>query len=436
VRRLTAILLFLALANDRSTAAIYDQYMFAPFGWVQAVLFEPIAAVRPFDLLIIVMLIIASAKGGGKGPRVRSMRTVLLAEVVVVAAWLAYGAANGGDFKSGCWQVYLMITSVILAFELAANFHTVEQFAVLGKVVVWAALYHAAVCWWFYEGAFKAIYPVPEYVTCHDDTVLWVVGILILIANAIEKHNRKTSLQALAAVSFIIVAIQFNNRRLAWVSLAMALIEGFVLLPKGPAKRRVVRTVVMLVPVLLIYGVVGWGRTEKMFAPLKSLQTVSVEEDASTKARNMENLGLIATGNASSMLVGTGWGHGYIEVSNKYAIYGFELWRFVPHNSILGLLAFSGAFGFIGFWLPFPTAMFLNARVARLGNTPASRTMGLVAAAQMLVCANQMYGDMGDFSYRTMYVLAGSYALAMRLPPLAGVWTEPGRAKRAKAVAA
>jgi hypothetical protein len=150
----------------------------------------------------------------------------------------------------------------------------------------------------------------------------------------------------------------------------------------------------------------------------------------------MENLGLIATGNASSMLVGTGWGHGYIEVSNKYAIYGFELWRFVPHNSILGLLAFSGAFGFIGFWLPFPTAMFLNARVARLGNTPASRTMGLVAAAQMLVCANQMYGDMGDFSYRTMYVLAGSYALAMRLPPLAGVWTEPGRAKRAKAVAA
>jgi hypothetical protein len=192
----------------------------------------------------------------------------------------------------------------------------------------------------------------------------------------------------------------------------------------------------MLVPVLLIYGVVGWGRTEKMFAPLKSLQTVSVEEDASTKARNMENLGLIATGNASSMLVGTGWGHGYIEVSNKYAIYGFELWRFVPHNSILGLLAFSGAFGFIGFWLPFPTAMFLNARVARLGNTPASRTMGLVAAAQMLVCANQMYGDMGDFSYRTMYVLAGSYALAMRLPPLAGVWTEPGRAKRAKAVAA
>jgi hypothetical protein len=192
----------------------------------------------------------------------------------------------------------------------------------------------------------------------------------------------------------------------------------------GPARRRVVRTVLMMVPVIALYAIVGWGREEKIFAPLKSFATVSVEEDASTKARNMENLGLIATGNSSSLLMGTGWGHGYIEVSNKYAIYGFELWKFVPHNSILGLLAFSGCIGFVGFWLPFPTAMFLNARVARLGDSPAIRTQGLIGASLMLVCANQMYGDMGDFSYRTMYILAGSYALALRLPIMAGVWPD------------
>ena len=39
-----------------------------------------------------------------------------------------------------------------------------------------------------------------------------------------------------------------------------------------------------------------------------------------------------------------------------------ELWPYVPHNSILGLLAYTGILGFAGYWLAFPTAVFLNAR--------------------------------------------------------------------------
>ena len=274
------------------------------------------------------------------------------------------------------------------------------------------------------------IYPTPEYVTCHDDTVLWVVGLLVLIAYGLQKRSGKSSTLTFLACALIIAAIQFNRRRLAWVSLIMGLVDLFVLLPPGPTRRKVIRVVGYMVPVLLIYVVVGWGRPEPMFAPLKSFATVSVEEDASTKARNMENLGLLATGNASSMWLGTGWGHEYIEVSNKYAIYAFELWPYVPHNSILGLLAFTGACGFYCFWLAFPTSMFFNARIARLSTNPTARTLGLVGASQMLVCANQMYGDMGDFSYRTMYILAMSYAVAMRIPPVVGLWNEGGPKKR------
>jgi hypothetical protein len=185
----------------------------------------------------------------------------------------------------------------------------------------------------------------------------------------------------------------------------------------------------------LIYVAVGWGRGERIFLPLRSLSSVSTNEDASTLARNAENLGLIATANYASSLFGTGWGRPYVFLTMKYDISGaFELWRYIPHNSILGLLAFTGTLGFAGFWMAMPTAAFLLARVARLANDPRARSIGIIAASQMIVCANQLYGDMGIFFVQPMYVLAVSYGIALRLPQLAGVWrSSKANAKQATA---
>src|ERR1035438_9911117 len=211
-------MLFLLLVNDRSAAATYDQYVFVAFGWVQDLLFNTVAIVRPFDLAVAIMLVVALVKRRNKAPLVRPMRNALLLQVATILLWFVYGVVTGGDARSACWQVYLLLTSALFAFLLAATFETVEQFAILGRVIVAAALYHAAVCWWFYLGAFKNINPPPEYVTCHDDTVLWVGAILTLIAHAIDKHSLKTTILVFAAIVFIVVAIQFNNRRLAWVT--------------------------------------------------------------------------------------------------------------------------------------------------------------------------------------------------------------------------
>jgi hypothetical protein len=174
--------------------------------------------------------------------------------------------------------------------------------------------------------------------------------------------------------------------------------------------------------VLLVYVAVGWGRPNRIFLPLRSLSSVSTDEDESTLARNAENLGLIATTNASSLSLGTGWGKPYTPFSTKYDISGFELWQYVPHNSILGLLAFTGMFGFAGFWLAIPTAVFFNSRVARLSDDPKARNVAIVVVAQMIVSVNQLYGDMGIFFLRPMYAIAIGYAAALRLPAVAGVW--------------
>jgi hypothetical protein len=238
-----------------------------------------------------------------------------------------------------------------------------------------------------------------------------------------SRRRFATTLGATAMTLFLLGAIQWNTRRLAWVSLVMGLVTLFALLPQGSILRRVKRACLVIAPVVALYVAVGWGRPERVFAPLQSLASVSTREDRSTKARNAENLGLVATVRQAGSLAGTGWGHGYTALTDKYSIAEeMELWPYVPHNSVLGLLAYTGILGFLGYWLAFPTAVFLNARIAKLGTTEEARKAGLVCSTLMIVCGNQLYGDMGIFSLRTMYLLATTYAAAMRLPSVAGVW--------------
>jgi hypothetical protein len=181
----------------------------------------------------------------------------------------------------------------------------------------------------------------------------------------------------------------------------------------------------VVAPILAIYFVVGQGRTEAIFKPVASFSSTTGQEDESTKARNVENLGLIATGLANNRLLGPGWGHPYIEVANWYTIAAlFPLWKYIPHNSILGILAYTGILGFAGVWLIFPTAMFFNIRMARLGNTPLVRQLGMLGAIDLLVVGYQMYGDMGAYYVRPMYLLGLSYAFALRLPIEAGTWQQ------------
>jgi hypothetical protein len=218
------------------------------------------------------------------------------------------------------------------------------------------------------------------------------------------------------------------------VSLAMGIAILYFLLPKGRSKRAIDRVGKIVGPIVLAYVIVGWGRASPIFLPLRSLSSVSTQEDASTLARNAENLGLIATASYASFLTGTGWGRPYVYLTLKYDISGaFELWKYIPHNSILGLLAFTGILGFAGFWLALPTSVFLNARVARLAQDPRLRSIGLVGAAQLIVSCNQLYGDMGLFSLDAMYVIAVSYAIALRLPVMAGVWDGPSAKTPAQA---
>jgi O-Antigen ligase len=428
------------LVNEGTT--VYRRFMFAPFEWVQAVLFEPRVGIRPFDALMAILLVVASLNKKGKQPAVRPMRRTLLVAVGTVGASLLYGLARGGDLRAASWQIYLLLALLLASFTFATVFYTAEHFAALARTIVAAGLWHAVMVIYFWAFYIKTgIVSIPtiidlgDYLSTHDDTVLWTIGVGFILLQTIQTPTPRLRAIAAVLIPLLLLAIQLNHRRLAWISLGGVLVALYFSVPPSRLKKRIRRGVLILAPVLAIYTAVGWGRTESIFRPLRSFDTVAGTPDASTRARNNENLGLIATANQGWVL-GTGWGHKYVEVSSRYNIHFMELWPYVPHNSILGLLAYTGYLGVLGYFMAFPMAVYFHTRTARLGARPVDRLVGAFGVMQIVAVSDQWYGDMGSFSSVTDYTLATCFAAAMRVPVVAGVWAEAGATTLAPAAPA
>jgi hypothetical protein len=417
---------------DEATS-MYAEHMGAAFRWVNDWLIKPVAKVRPIDALLLLVLAYAVSKGAFKVATVRPMKRTIFGALGVTLLALVYGLSTGGDGRAAGWQTYLPLSTILATFAIAATHHTAEHFIGLLKAFVAAGVVHAVMGITFHLLYVRpgSIFPYPEYATTHYDSVLWTVSVGLLVLLPLRFPSPRNRLLAAVLVPLLLVAIQFNRRRLAWVSLIAELLTLYFVLPASRVKRVVQRVALGIVPVVLLYAVIGWGRPEGIFRPLRSFQTVSVEEDNSTKARDMENLGLIATATKYGWVMGSGWGQKYVEVSSLYNIYDFELWPYVPHNSVLGLFAYTGYVGFVGFWMLFPMSAFFHARVAKQAKRPIDQYMSTVALMQLVSCANLWYGDMGSFSVVTMYTLSSSLAMALRLPIASGVWSNGGVARRA-----
>jgi hypothetical protein len=433
VRNFVGLLIFLQFVSESTlTQTVYATRMFAPFDWVDTVIFDPTPIkIRPLDLFFMIAMFVA---GVSKGQRVIPMKNTLLLAIATTVIFFVIGSMRGGDSRAGSWQVYLMIAAPVAAFAISSTHTKAVHFYGLAKWVLAAALYRAVMCIIFYFNFVRnSLTEVPQWMTTHADTVLWVTAMAMLIVNFLQERTTWAKIGAFVFFPVLLAAVQFNNRRLAYVSFAVSLMALYLLMPASAAKRKLKRIGLAFVPVIGIYVAVGWGRPEKIFKPLASLHSVSSKPDSSTLARNVENLGLIATASYSP-ITGTGWGHKYVEISDKYSIAAaMELWQYVPHNSILGLFGYTGFLGLIGYWLMFPTTIFLHARLARLAKVPLHKSIGLVGVMGTIICINQMFGDMGIFAGPNMYMLSMLWAAALRVPIEAGVWpnVQPAQAPAA-----
>ncbi len=423
-RRVAFVLVWLALTAEIAGDCFGGKWE-TPLTPVGTFLLSPTALkFPPWYLAVILTWIWGMTEKGARVGRTKPLVTSIRVTFGALAAMIVWGAARGGDLRQTSWQLHGFVMGFVTAQMLIAVCRTTSDFIALGKVIVFATLYRAGILLIFWFSIGKYLEPQLATQTTHADTTLFVTGLILLGIHAVTRRTTRAILFAAISAIPIALAIKYNNRRLAWLSLVVGMALVYFLLPKDKFRRRINTALALAAPLVLVYVAYGWGRTDGIFKPVGAISTMMGQhEDTSSETRNIENYNLVMTLKGNPLL-GTGWGHEYDEVSVAYSIKEFfEQYRFIPHNSVLGLLAFTGLLGFTGIWQVFPVATFLLANTHRVTTDPKVRMISLAGIVAIVVFILQMWGDMGMGTLTSDVLFGAALAAAMRMPVLGGAWS-------------
>lgn len=418
MKRALFVLLFLAFAPESETTWGGD---WSPLQYVSSFLAWNPLKLPMLDVFILLILIAARDRAPTR--RELGVTKAVRVSAGAILVWIIWGVIHSGNTYQMQFQLHTLIQSYVFGFAVAKVLVTPEDFIGLGKVIFFAGLYRSFTCFSVYVARSLAHLPLPEECcTTHHDTVLYVSATVAGIVFLIERNRKRSKsvvFRVLVGIAILLTAIQINNRRLAWVSLVGSVLLLYLLLPKSPLRAKINKRLLLVAPIIGLYVAVGTGRPEKIFSPLRALSSVKSQDDPSTRSRDNENLGLIITG-AMNPLMGTGWGHEYIEVDSSLSAgnVGFLQYRYLPHNSVLALLAFTGILGFASTWMVFPVCIFYLVRTYRRVEHQLVRMAAIVGAAEVLAVINQWYGDLGMQSPTGMLIFGTALAAAIRLPAM------------------
>ncbi|MEZ5264503.1 MAG: O-antigen ligase family protein [Acidimicrobiales bacterium] len=340
------------------------------------------------------------------------LRVSALAATTLLAAQV-YGVARGGDLRQTFYQVSPMLLTI--AVGVAACLLGNRQLLLkLERIVLVVAAVRALVCLYLYITVFRPSGESFLYVTTHSDSVLWVVALAMLTGKLIATFRLEPQRGRVALALLYLGAITANNRRLAWVELGVVVAYAVWATPPRLHRLRA-RVAAVAVPVLLVYTVIGLSAPpSRLFMPVQALNSVNDETDSSTMSREIENHNLFVTIQQGGLL-GVGFGHEYTEqIVGPDISTAFPQYRYLPHNSLLGLIAFAGPVGFIGFWLPFVVAM---GAAARLRSHPSRRlrAAGVWFAGAIIAYTLMAWGDIGLQSSLNTVLGAVGAGLAVRM---------------------
>jgi hypothetical protein len=336
----------------------------------------------------------------------------------------AYGLLRGGEFRPIYTQIHGFTAGLTFALAAAVTLDEPADHWRMVRAMIYAAFYRAGCVFAVYLKFRGGIQPA--CLTMHEDTALFVTALLALIAGAFEVRTPAARRLLALGGPTLLLAIQLNNRRLAWVALAAGLMVLYFIVPsKTDLGRRLNRILKIMVPLVAIYVAIGWGRSERVFKPLAAFASMGAgQKDDSTIARDNENMGMVLM-TTERPLLGTGLGHEWVEVDSTRTVpvTVFPMYHYSPHNSVLAMFAFCGALGFAALWMAYPVAIQLLSRTYRGALDPVERATSAVGICGIVVCMNQLYGDMGMVCLTPLTIAGGAIGAAVRLPLYAGVWT-------------
>jgi hypothetical protein len=434
--RLMCALLFLAWTAEPPVE--FDPVLYCSHWRSPLQLFGPLFVSVPglgltvWQVLLLVLAPLSLLWPGAFRRRGGTMDAAVLVSVASIAVTFAWGVARGGSAYNAYYQLWRFLAALLVGVVLLSVIRNTRDLKAVGLTVLMAALVRATLAIYFYWMVVRGqIDPAPPYMTTHDDSLLFVAGLLVTLSWALARGKATTWAAAALVSTYLLHAIVLNNRRLAWIEALLVLVLAYIVLPRGRTRRRMTLALLLAAPVVFAYVAVGWNRNEAVFAPLRALSTTSsYEYDASTIAREEEIRNLLYTlWSGGNPLLGTGWGIPYRKVTSFYANYGAEWWQYgyLPHNSLLGVAVFAGLVGLCGIWLVVPVAAFLGMRGYRGATGAIDRAAAMSAVCILPAYAAQCYGDIGFQSFTCALVLGVAVGVAGKVSAWADVSWEVGR---------
>jgi hypothetical protein len=357
----------------------------------------------------------------------------LMALYVAGVVWAeAIGIAKGAPVA--IWKAHQLLQLPLLAVLFQVAFRGPRDHSLVAGVVIAAAAVKALLAVWVQRVV------APEltggklaFATSHGDSVLFAVAAVILLGAIVDGRGPRRLVVLAPLLLLVVVGIKENERRTAWVMLAMAAAFAYAVGAPRPWKRAVTRAAVIAVPLLALYLAVGWDREGGIFAPIRAFRTLSDTTDSSTRWREIENWN-IAMSMREAPVLGIGLGGVYTEYVKGDDISAlFTEFRAWPHNSVLGLLLFAGPLGFVAIWALPALVVFLAVRSHRAARRADDRTAALACVATVIACAVLAFGDTGTHFVQYRLLLALAVAISGKLAVATGAWPAPVRTARQSA---
>src|SRR5262249_45752366 len=141
----------------------------------------PGISLTPWQILLIGLVPFCLGASGTERRHSSDMDRAIFVSVACIAVTLLWGCLRGGSPYYAYYQLWRFLAALLIGYMVMTAIRTERDFVTLGKIVVLAALIRATLCvYFFWTYVSGKIFPVPEFVTNHDDSVLWVVAILIV----------------------------------------------------------------------------------------------------------------------------------------------------------------------------------------------------------------------------------------------------------------
>ncbi len=435
------VLFFSAFVLEIPSDIVANGKWKSPIAIVGALLFGQLKATLNVGALVfmgidvvLILLFAIHAYRRATGNTIDRQGAVALPMPLLYAAWASLGAcifaflwgmAHGGSFRFSLWQIQRVIYIPLVFMLMLASFPRAQIYHTLAKLLIVAACLRSVLAIYL-----RRLFPFDEYATTHPDSMLFAIASCILIIRFLEERNRRSLAWMLALLPILVAGMVANDRRLVWVELGVALLFAFLLARRTKLKVRIVRGILYAVPALVAYIAAGWGSASGIFAPVATIRSVvDSKSDSSTRWRDLENFNLVST-IGHNPIIGTGWGHPYeMVVPMPDVTAAYELEPYAPHNSILGLWAYTGYVGFALHWLTLVTTVYFCARICFATENSEHRTVALTCLSAVIIYMVHLYGDLALGTWASVFLIASSMLISGKLAVEVGAWPSPNAAR-------